>query len=411
MAALIFLLMLSIIGALVQSATLQYQKSEDRVRTRMALESTFAEYHLELLEKYEIFSRHGSEEVLQNRLAYYGADGIAHSVIHAEYLTDNQGMPFYRQAVRYMKDLQGVSNTNWDRGITFAQEDVSEEEQKVLESLGELLEQTTEDNPVRYVQTLKKSNLLQLLISDSNQISNRTISLEDTPSHRELQKGTITTSERETAADRMLFQGYLMEYFHSYRTEESTRTLFYELEYLLGGSESDIENLEAVCKRILTIRMVANYVYLLGSSTRTAEAETTASTICTLLGMPQMTEVMKQGILFAWSYGESIVDVRALLKGKKVPAVKTDDSWQLQLENLTKLGSDQEEVQEKESENGLSYEAYVQGLLLLEEKETICMRCLDLIEKNVNIKMDACYTAVEIQSVSKETFTTVFGYQ
>jgi hypothetical protein len=75
------------------------------------------------------------------------------------------------------------------------------------------------------------------------------------------------------------------------------------------------------------------------------------------------------------------------------------------------LGSDQEEVQEKESENGLSYEAYVQGLLLLEEKETICMRCLDLIEKNVNIKMDACYTAVEIQSVSKETFTTVFGYQ
>ena len=136
-----------------------------------------------------------------------------------------------------------------------------------------------------------------------------------------------------------------------------------------------------------------------------------ATATSVLLQIPVPIEILQQGILLAWSYGESIIDMRMLLKGKCIPYVKTDENWQLQLSNLNKLGSEEEVVVEKEDEKGISYELFLYSLLILENKKTVSMRCLDLIEKNLNIKVDECYYAVEIQSTSKETFTTIFGYQ
>ena len=70
-----------------------------------------------------------------------------------------------------------------------------------------------------------------------------------------------------------------------------------------------------------------------------------ALTLCSLLTVPGIAEVVKHATLLAWAYGESVVDVRALVKGKKVPVVKTADSWQLQLANLITLGTAEEAVQ------------------------------------------------------------------
>ena len=58
-------------------------------------------------------------------------------------------------------------------------------------------------------------------------------------------------------------------------------------------------------------------------------------------------------------------------------------------------------------ERGLSYQDYIKGLFLLETKETLSMRCLDLIESNLHVKTDQCMTKVEIQS---DSFTTAYEY-
>ena len=50
--ALLFILMLSVVGALIQSASHQIAKNRRRADILMALESTFAEYHLDLLNQY-----------------------------------------------------------------------------------------------------------------------------------------------------------------------------------------------------------------------------------------------------------------------------------------------------------------------------------------------------------------------
>lgn len=422
--ALIFILMLSVVGALIESASIQITKNRKRADTILALESTFAEYHPELLDKYEIFARFGcTEDVLDNRLSYYGADNMEHEVAQIQLLTDSSGTPFYRQAVRYMKDWLGLENMTYDSEYDFSLgNNVEAEEKNNALELDSLLEEAetelpTENNPLQSVENLKNSNLLSILVSNQEELSNRNITLETLPSGRELQTGNFAEENSGGTTDKLFFIAYVIEHFSDMTNQNEECTLLYEMEYLLGGYSGDQENLEAVCKKIMNIRTIANYTYLLTDSTRQAEAEAMALTMCSLIALPEIAEVVKYALLFAWAYGESIVDTRALLNGKKVPLVKTSESWQLQLSNLITLGTENEVVSEKDTEGGLSYQDYLKGLLLLESAGTLSMRCLDLIESNLHIKTDQCMTKVEIKSTAnlrrgiQETFTTTFGYQ
>lgn len=422
--ALIFILMLSVVGVLIESASIQITKNRKRADTILALESTFAEYHPELLEQYEVFARFGcTEDVLNRRMAYYGAKNIEHTIQQMQFLTDYNGLPFYHEAIRYMKDWLGIEELHMDSEFDFSPDYEMENKEKentlelnrMLTESGEEL--PTENNPLNAVGNLKKKPLLSLLVSNQEQLSNRSIVLETLPSERALQKGTFAEDKESNTVDKLFFVAYILEHFSNITKLDEKAGLLYEQEYLLGGRPGDQENLEMVCKKIMNIRTVANYTYLLTDSAKQAEALTLATTLCSLLAIPGLTEAVKQALLFAWAYGESILDARALLKGKKVPMVKTGETWQLQLANLKTLGTEQEVVNETEDARGLSYQDYLKGLLLLEDKETLSMRCLDLIESNLHIKTDQCMTKVEIKSeVSlrrgiQDIFTTTFGYQ
>lgn len=414
--ALLFILMLSVVGALIQSASHQIAKNRKRADILMALESTFAEYHPDLLNQYEIFARLGcTEDVLNNRMAYYGARNTTHTIKQIQLLTDYDGAPFYEQAVRYMKDWLGMEDMAGGLGMDWSVGDSDRLEEKEhnnsLELKG-LLEQEnvelpTDNNPIDSVKSLKNKPLLSLLVSNQEELSNRSITPETLPSHRALQKGSFAQEKQNGATDRLFFVAYIFEHFSNVTDEEQQAPLLYEQEYLLSGMASDQENLEAVCRKIMNIRTVSNYTYLLTDSAKQAEAQTMALTLCSLISLPAITEVVKHAILFAWSYGESIVDVRALLKGKRVPLVKSSDSWQLQLSNLASLGTENEITNEKDTERGLSYQDYIKGLFLLETNGTLSMRCLDLIESNLQIKTDQCMTKVEIQS---DSFITAYEY-
>lgn len=423
--AMLFILMVSVVGALIESASIQITKNRKRADTLMALESAFAEYHPELLEQYEIFARFGcTNDVLNNRLTYYGAKNIEHKIEQTQLLSDYKGTPFYQQAVRYMKDWLGMEDMSNSPEYDFSfdkNSDVHEKEHNNSLELESLLEEQnaqlpTDDNPIESMKNLKKSSLLTLLVSNQEELSNRSIPTETLPSNRVLQKGSLAKENCNEGTDKLFFVSYLLEHFSDMTDEKKEKRLLYEQEYLLGGFASDQENLEAVCKKIMNIRMISNYTYLLTDSAKQAEAQAMALTLCSVISFPGITEVVKQALLFAWSYGESIVDTRTLLKGNKVPLVKTSESWQLQLSNLSSLGTANEIVNEKDTERGLSYQDYLKGLFLLEDRETLSMRCLDLIESNLHIKTDQCMTKVEIRSAVhlqrgiQDSFTTTYEY-
>ena len=54
--SLVFLLLLSLTGAVLESASLQVLKNEKRADAGRATESVFAEYQREMLEEYDIFA-------------------------------------------------------------------------------------------------------------------------------------------------------------------------------------------------------------------------------------------------------------------------------------------------------------------------------------------------------------------
>lgn len=421
--ALIFILMLSVVGALIESASIQITKSRKRADTLLALESVFAEYDRKMLDEYDLFVHLGSGEYeISRRLSYYGADNMTHALERKELLTDHCGESFFRQAVRYMKDWLGLEE-ELGSGMDFATDgSVETEEADMTRQLEELLQQEEaelpeENNPLFDVQRLKNTNLITLVAPESENLSEKSIDLSMLPSGRDLQQGSFGEESEKSLTDKAFFHAYLAEHFGSMTDSKEGRALLYEQEYLLGGYSSDKENLEAVCEKILNIRMVANYTYLLTDSTRQAEAEAVATALCSLLTVPEISQVVKHLLLFGWAYGEGIVDLRSLLKGERVPLMKTGDTWQLQLANLGSLGTEEEISGEKNFTSGLSYKDYLKALLLMEKVEVLCVRSLDLIESHLGIKTDECMTKAEIKTKLtlrrgvRDSFTTMFGYQ
>ena len=206
--------------------------------------------------------------------------------------------------------------------------------------------------------------------------------------------------------------------------ESEPSALRYEMEYLLAGKKSDKENLESVLMKLFLIRMGVNYICLQKDSGRKAEAEVLAVTICTLLLMPEGTEVVKQLILAAWAGGESVADLRTLLAGQRVPAIKTSENWSVSLAELPLILSSDKRAEVKETEKGLSYKDYLRILLFLKDTKEVTMRLADRIEENIRslpekeyFRIDQCVTKLEIENKVtvygdiSYTFPAYFGYQ
>ena len=427
MVSLVFLLTLSLIAALLASATVQTRKSHTRAQMEIALESVFAEFDREMLERYDIFARSDcDEETIQNRLKYYGMTSTTHTLKQSELLTDQSGLPYYLAAVRYIKDYLGMDGTLGESGGTLETDNSMKQlDSKIENMLGNLLSQDEnslleDGNPLTNIKLLKNSNLISIVISKEENISDKSIDTSELPSKRTLEEGVGTFNDQQGAGgvtEKAMFLAYLLEHFSHALESKGESVLTYELEYVLGGEDEDKANLEVVLQKILWIRMGINYVYLMTDEGKKAEAAAMAAGLCTLLTVPGATEAVKQALLLAWAYGESIVDLKVLMKNKKVPLIKTAETWQLRLSNLEKLGTGSEVTGEKASGSGLSYADYLKALLFIEKREVLTMRSLDLIEKNLGVQVDKCMTRANVETENQlkkgvvDTFQTEFYYK
>ena len=125
----------------------------------------------------------------------------------------------------------------------------------------------------------------------------------------------------------------------------------------------------------------------------------------------------------AWAYGETVMDLRSLLSGKHVATVKSRETWQLSLESLMRLGTQEDPGEGMDTETGMDYKDYLRMFLFLEQKESKSLRTLSLIEQNMRyvygqsyFQADACISRMELESTSKlrrgirYTYKTYYGY-
>lgn len=411
-----------------------------------AMECVFAEYQKELLEEYDIFALEGSyetgnysEQNVKDRLAFYGAGSMEHEVERIQLLTDQGCQAFYEQAVAYMehkygieqvKDMLGTSSL-WkvqeEQAKEYAQEEDASQE-KLEELLAEQEEQLPEEeNPIEHVEALKQSSLLNLVIPKDMAVSEKSVSEGHMLSDRERQTGYGSFADEEEDYGKMselLFGEYLQEHFFCFTDQEKSRVLDYEMEYILAGKKSDRENLEDTVKQLLFLRFVPNYAYLQTDASKKAEAEAMAGTLCALLAVPAITEAAAQAILLAWAYGETIMDVRSLMAGGKVPVTKSEDSWQLSLSSLLTLGTQEDTKEGMDFEEGMDYQEYLQILLFPKKKDTLALRALGIIEQNMQylhgqtyFRADSCINRLEIHTTCRlrrgisYDFKTYYGYR
>lgn len=263
------------------------------------------------------------------------------------------------------------------------------------------------ENPLGYVAQLKKSSLLAVVMEDPAELSAKSIDTSTSLDNRELFCGNMA-AEQGKDVDKLWFVQYLNQYF-SCKTDnkEQERVLDYELEYCIVGKDSDAQNLEAVAKKLLQIRESANFVTIMQDSQKQSMAMKMAVAAVGFTGFVPLIKAVQIGILLAWCYIESILDLRCLLSGGKVPLIKDSTQWKSDLFHLREsvFQSTYAEVEE-----GMVYKEYLQMLLYTTGERQLTYRAMDVVEQNIRVfsgneamRMDAMVSAVQVQTVYTAT--------
>ena len=470
-------LILSLVTALVctgiESVRMAAARTQILNGADIGLYSLFGQFDREMLKDYDLFLLDGScgdgsldlASVYDNFSSYMKPvlkqNSQKLSVVQGGFsayrlLTDEGGEPFYNQVVQYMKETlgsQGVSllldkmkdrKEKTDQAEQAGQKaengdiienydaEMEENNRKNEEALAEAEknpeggELEDEDNvtappqkvvnPISIIRRIRKMGILELVIPGSKGVSDGQVQAGSLLSRREKQKGMPMYEPEKTDTSytsQILFQQYLMEKLGNY-TAPGKGGLKYQTEYILGGKTGDIENLKSVARRLLLIREGVNMVHLVSDGTKRAQAAGLAAAIASAFLIPPATGVIEAALLLCWAFGESILDVRELFDGGKVPLVKSAADWQLSLENLAELLNGLDSVR-RGSEDGMSYEDYLQVLLLGVSREEKITRAMDMIELCVrekgrkNFRMDSCIVAAEVSVDVKANKRKVFN--
>lgn len=264
--------------------------------------------------------------------------------------------------------------------------------------------QTDVVNPIPILRRIRNMSLLDLVVPMEKGISENTVSGQTLLSGRKKAEGMHlpgNVKKDGSYSSGLLFQQYLSDKLGSYM-EPAGGGLKYQTEYLLCGKLSDRENLRSVARRLLLVREGINFAGLMADSSKRMQVQALALAIASGFLIPPAAVIIEAALLFCWSFAESILDLRELFHGGKVPLVKNASNWQLSLENLPYLmeGLDSER---RSAADGMDYEDYLQILLLAEAKSRKLERGMDMVEACIrsgtgreSFRLDHCIEAIEV---------------
>ena len=433
--ALILSLLLSLVCTSIESVRMASARTQILNSMDIGLYSVFGQYDRKLLEEYDLFALDGSmgggqlnlakicdnlESYMKPVLKQNSQKLELHQSGLTGYrlLTDECGEVFYQQIVQYMQETlgsQGVQlllNKMSDRerkteeadlkakqaetggsidrydsemdqasqkSRQAAQEAENRQQQEGQISTQPAPTQPQADNPISIIKRIMKMGILELVLPPGREISTRTVSKDTMVSGRQLQQGMempdgVTADSSYTSG--VLFQQYLMNHLGNY-TDPSKESLAYQMEYVFGGRDNDIDNLKSVASKLLFIREGVNFACLMADNVKRTEAQALAAAIASGFLVPPAAVVIESALLLCWAFAESVLDVRELFAGGKIPLVKTSADWQISLSNLSSLMEGLDSMR-KNNEHGLSYEDYLQVLILPVSKEKKVMRAIQV---------------------------------
>lgn len=446
------MLILSLCLALIEGVRSNAIRLETECITDIGLNSIMAEYHRELLSQYNIFAidaSYGTDVAVKKNTEihlkdyidrnmslddiflsdFFYRDFLAISTENVELtkvalLTDEKGAVFRTLAVDAIQDDIGLGMLeeledwleiieeqdllNRDIGAEKAivDEDIMEYDGMEVEISEDEFEIVDIDNPTDALEAKRDVGVLSWVVENPEELSTAYISLDNLVSTR-MEKETISMGnlawqrdiDEPELLERYWFQEYLLKYMEHYGVEGTTNVLQYQIEYLLAGNESDIDNLKNVVNKLCAVREAANAIYLFSDEVKCAEVDLLATGLASAMLVPEIAPLLKVSILLGWAYAESLYDVEVLLNGGEIPLMKTADTWHYGLFGAL-FGDD--DSQKENVTIGLTYEDYLRIFMMFTDLDTLTVRAMNMVEADIRqtsgnqyFRMDVCYGAIE----------------
>lgn len=195
------------------------------------------------------------------------------------------------------------------------------------------------ENPTEVLETKRREGVLKYVVDNTDELSKKVLDTKNLFISRveagNISKGNISMEDMSVLRqieERFFFQEYLLKYMGYYGDSNPNNALEYQIEYLIAGNTSDLENLRSVANKLCLMREAANAVYIFSDETKCAEAELLAAVIATFVQAPDIEPFLKDSILLGWAYAESLYDLKTLLSGGKVPLIKDEETWHYSLQ-------------------------------------------------------------------------------
>lgn len=256
------------------------------------------------------------------------------------------------------------------------------------------------------ISKMASKDLLDITLPDGVKPSSRTMDMLDFPSGgREGYDIRMRLSGAEELADRGLISEYAAAHFLKFQTEqegEDKDGIFYEQEYLLNGKRRDRDNLHQMVKKLTAVREGMNLLHILGDSEKRSEARILAASLTGAASVTPLTDIVAFFIMGVWAFAEAVEDVKALLREEKVPLMKNNSDWRLNLEELFDFVDNQKKIYDSSGKTGLDYGQYLKGFFLIQDPAQRNERMLDLIQYNLSRKQKSfrikrCAVGIDIE--------------
>ncbi|MCR5743375.1 MAG: DUF5702 domain-containing protein [Lachnospiraceae bacterium] len=444
--SLLFLMIFTLIAVSLESAHQTGVRVGACFALNAGLDSLFSNYDADLYEDYGVlFLNEGmlesdADDLISEYMRYGAGVSFAgdtftrfdvDNVSTAEnyYATDDNGIFFRREVLELMKvnEVTNLLNTiktyveqaangqaaaqyieeckddyenvDWEEkakelGIDFGGEEEAQEETPDIDAK---VDESLSDSIITQATNLLAGASLALYIRDQSDVSPaaKNLTVEFTKDHDiEENVGFIRTE-----AEELLFDEYVLDNFNSYTNEKDGSGIKYEAEYVIGGAQSDKQNLAIVLNEIMGIRMGLNIAYLLAHTDCLSQATATATALVGWTGIPVLIQVVMVLLIGAWAFCEAVLDVRALIAGDKVAFVKSRATWTTTLAGC--VGDVLNFKKATPSKYGVDYKMYLRILLFLNQTDAKTLRTMQIIEWNMRSKdatftLSKCIYAVEV---------------
>lgn len=318
--------------------------------------SILAEYDLNLQKRYNIFGFYGFPSDVNEKLNFYAKESF--------------------EEKKYI-DYEGASSSLY--AYSLANADVMKKQivkagklaatEKFIKPSKEI-EAASESASAAIRSKLVLSNLPSAGSTKGITISKISDMLKDADSF-----GDVMTK----AGDELFENQYIFAYFKDRsNTRDLGKTFFQnEIEYIICGKSSDTANANSIRNKIITVREGLNFVYLNKDPQKSAAALAAAQ----LLTPGPAAIATQKALLAAWALAESVNDYKLLVNNHKVPVMKNEATWAIDLDSVISNTSD--EYVYTGVDQGQTYEDFLSLFIYVMDERVRLLRIMDLIQINM----------------------------